>query len=617
MQRRSVAIVQFAFLGILLLFLAPEILDASDVGHRGRRRRGGFGGGIGIGIGIRLLPRIPKPGAGRLDRLEKEFERGWDKMEQEMDDDWDQPRQQSQQKKKAAAKTAVPAAPGKMSKPTVRYVSQLALAIDPTLVALVLRDPGLAIKSFEDAVDRARKRGDVYAEKGALTSLGHIYFLIGWLSKSVEQHRSVIAINKRLGDAQGLAVALRNLSAALTAWGDFREAESYGQESLEIVSDTGDTLGKQMVFNNLGVIAGNRGRFKRAAEMFGAAIQASEGDRESSLRTFVNAGDLYASWRVYARALQDYEKAFNEAIEMGDLRKAAEILIKISEVYRDRSEYSKALEQCQAALGLLTRIGAPTDAVKKRIGDLYLDMGAFAQAEPYVKEAGYYASLGRMYLMTSQLDPARQQYERLLKESSEARNLEGQFTANTGLGNVFEKSKNYSQARKFYTNAMKIVEQMRSTLLPSQRQNFFAVKVNGFVRSEPARGLMRIALKQNRGTRSIDPAEMTRAQDFADKLTQTPGVRHFDVPEEVLEKEADLSNKIASLRTALPVLSKKADSKRFAAIEKEIRQAESKRDGLVRQLRRKYPRYASVKYPKPVSLETARIKPDEYVVLFD
>ena len=87
---------------------------------------------------------------------------------------------------------------------------------------------------------------------------------------------------------------------------------------------------------------------------------------------------------------------------------------------------------------------------------------------------------------------------------------------------------------------MYLVIQLSSAL--SERRNFFAKRINGFLRSEPGRGLVRVTLKQNKADQSIYPSEVIRARGFADSLSQKAEGRNFDVPAEVLEKETKVDD---------------------------------------------------------------------------
>ena len=73
--------------------------------------------------------------------------------------------------------------------------------------------------------------------------------------------------------------------------------------------------------------------------------------------------------------------------------------------------------------------------------------------------------------------------------------------------------------------------------MPSERRNFFDVRIEGFARSEPAKGLTRVRIKLNRGVESLESSELTKARAFCDALSMKTGSGHFRVPGNILEKD--------------------------------------------------------------------------------
>jgi len=300
------------------------------------------------------------------------------------------------------------------------------------------------------------------------------------------------------------------LAAAFTSWGNYHKAEEYNRESLATFAETGDVQGQRTVLNNLGLIEKNRGRYSKALEQFRKALEIDTAQDSLRILTLNNLGDLSRSWGDYRKALEYYQASLEVSEKIGDAEEEGKALINIGKVYEELDRYDEAVEKSKKALDIFTTIGVATNWPKKILGDLYLDMGKVDQAEAYVKEAGYDSSLGRYYLFKSQPETAKRYYERLMIAGQEQGNLDELFTAYTGLGKVFEALKQYKQAENYYSKGVDMTEEIRSTLLPSERRNFFAVRIEGFPRSEPAKGLVRVLMKQNKAEQSIYPSEVTR-----------------------------------------------------------------------------------------------------------
>ena len=489
--------------------------------------------------------------------------------------------------------------------------------IDRTLLELASNDPVKAVELYKSALAQAKKKGDVQGEKAALINLGHIYYLTGQCSKAVENYEKTLAISRKLKDAKEEAVALRNLAAAFTAWGDYQKAEESNLESLKILTDTGNVVGAHMTLNNQGVLEKNRGRYDKALKSYHLALEVDKDQNRLQALTLKNLGNLSKSWGEYKKAVENFEKSMEAAKKIGDSKEEGDALINIGSVYSELGQQEKALEYSQKALEIFVRIGAPTDWPKKIVGDIYLDMGQLDQAEPYLKEADYDSSLGRLYLLKSDYEEAKKRYEPLAASGQKAGNLDELFTAYTGLGKAFEGMKNYKQAETYYSKGVEVTEEIRSSLLASERKNFFTTKVNGFPRSEPGKGMVRVTLKQKKPAQSIYPSEATRAREFADNLSQRADSRNFNVPEEVLQKEAEVTGKLGALKTAIAIIPKAVDNARFTDLSNQIKRAESDNKTFVQTLWKNHKDYAAVKHPRPVKLEESAVGPNEYVIVFD
>jgi len=608
---RCTAVLLAVFFTVLLTL--PGIVDASSRGGGGdgRGHGGGHGGGIGIGIGIRVplgtgFPGLPEeaiqqapsfPGIADPDDEEKEAPV--------------RPRGQTQVK----ASEAAPA--GKLAKIRIPYLTELAMDIDEAVMDLVAKEPAKAVKVYQTALQSAKRTKDAQTEKKAYTNMGHVYFLTGNPSKAVDSYQGALAAAKKLGETRDEGVMLRNVAAAFTAWGNFKEAAGRNLDALEIFSGAGDQRGAQMVYNNLGVLQKNQERYKPALAYYEKALAVAADKGRLMGITLKNQARLAAMWGDDTGGLQSLESALEAARAAGDNKEEAEIFLRIADVFQQRGETGKALEAANRAVEVFKLAGAPVDWPYKIMGDLYLDMGMMDQAEQYLKEADYDSSLGRLYLMKEDFARAKKHYEQLLTSSQKQDNPEELFTAYTGLGRLSESTKTYKKADTYYGKGMEIAEEIRLALLPAERKNFFAGRVNGYFRSEPAKGLIRVSFKENKPARSILPSEATKARDFADNLSHRADGRYFGVPKEILEKEMDLANISASLKTAILVVPKAKDPQRFAELSKQIKEAEKERNEFVQKLRKDYPEYASVRYPSPVTIEGAALEPGEYVIMFD
>ena len=505
----------------------------------------------------------------------------------------------------------------KLAKQRVPYLSELALDIDTALMELTRRQPAAATAIYKNFLSSAERAKDLAKERDASTNLGHVFYLTGRFSQSTANYSKALQINRSIGDKTGAAVSLRNLGAVFTAAGGFEEAEKYDREALRLFQAIGAKSDFRMTLNNLGVLEKNRARYSQALNWYETALDT--GPQLDRLQALLrrNLGNFFRLWGEYEKAVQNYEESAAVCERLGDNQQAGKVLLDAGQAYAEWGRDEKALESSKKALQDFANAGAPIDWAQKLMGDILMDAGRLDEAEPYVKEADYGSSLGRLCLLKSRPGEAKKHYEQLLQAARQEDNIEEQFVAHTGLGRASEALKNYQSAERHYSKGVEIAEEIRSKLLVSERKNFFAAKISGFLRSEPAKGLVRISVKQKRPERSIYPSEVVRARDFADNLSQKAEGQFFNAPAELIEQEAALTNKLASLKTALPIVPKALDSRRYAELTNQIRKAEAERQRFVKTLCQKYEDYCAVKHPAPVRLEQADIRPDEHILLFN
>jgi CHAT domain-containing protein len=164
---------------------------------------------------------------------------------------------------------------------------------------------------------------------------------------------------------------------------------------------------------------------------------------------------------------------------------------------------------------------------------------------------------------------------------------------------------------------MKLTEEIRSSLQPAQRKNFFDVRIGGFYRSEPAKGLTRVRLKLNQSAQSVESSEVTRARAFADGISRPTEQGYAGLPPEILAKEDRLVSRVAALKQSRNKMPRDKNPERYDNLTGVIEEAEKKLNSFVEMLWEKHRAYASVKYPRPVKLKESALRPEEHLVVFD
>ena len=289
----------------------------------------------------------------------------------------------------------------------------------------------------------------------------------------------------------------------------------------------------------------------------------------------------------------------------------------LGEVKQYRGQLREAEANFTEGLKIHKNIKVPTSRPKNLLGMLYLEQGNIEKAEPFIIEAGYSGSTGRLFLIKKDHTKAKESYENLLKSAEKNRNADAFFTAHTGLGIVWEEMGDNARAAEHYSKAVDYTEDLRASISPSARESFFDVKVEGFIRTEPYKGLARVLVKMKRPGEALRQSEACRARIFAETLSRRSFGLSSDVPKDVMVQDDLLNNQIAALTKNLQAAYEKWNKLTIYALEPQIKELKAKHATHVAMLRKQYPLFAATKYPQPMGLEQSALKDDEWVIAYD
>ncbi|MXV17331.1 tetratricopeptide repeat protein [Hufsiella ginkgonis] len=129
-----------------------------------------------------------------------------------------------------------------------------------------------AIKSYESAIEAARKAGDSDLESNAYNPLSGIYLKQGRIEKARDVIEKSIAMKKQTNDIRGLAFAIYGKAKVFTKQGLYTEAEQAFKRSIEIHVEMGERLGLAMAYYRMGAMYFEMGDLKQSKAMLRQAI---------------------------------------------------------------------------------------------------------------------------------------------------------------------------------------------------------------------------------------------------------------------------------------------------------------------------------------------------------
>ena len=446
-----------------------------------------------------------------------------------------------------------------------------------------------------------------------------LYQRLGNLNQALATYKWTMDLQKKLGDLAGQSMTLNNIGLVHKTRGDFPKAVECFEQSLEISSRVGARYGKAITLSNMASVYAKWGEAQKAKDIFEQSLILKKeiGAKASEAYNYMDLGDLMENLGLHQEALDYCEKAYSLHEQCGQPLAMGDAMIRQGSALISMERYEQALPKLEKGLSLVRNAKGHENWPCDIIGNLYLDLGELDKAQQYIMKGGYYSSLARLALAKSDLQTAQVNYESLLENSDKDGNANNIFIALTGLAMVSEKRGDLLKAQALYEKAMKQTEELRAGLLPSERRNFYDVKIGGFYRSEPAKGLTRVLMKLNQPIKTFYPSETIKARAFADNIAVKYLNDFAGVPKDVLVKEDILVSRQAALRKRLLSLDRATDKNEWQNTVNEIDQAQAELNEFTKSLWNNYRPYAQIKYPRPVSLEQSALGPRETTIIFD
>jgi tetratricopeptide (TPR) repeat protein len=513
-----------------------------------------------------------------------------------------------------------------------------------------------AIGYYEQSLAVAGKVGDLQGEEAILKDIGWAYARWDRYHKAIEYYEKSLAVAGKVGDLKGEGAILADIGSACSFSGQDQKAQEYYERSLAVARKVGDLKGEGDTLFAMAGFYKDRAQYQNGLEYYqqSLAIFRKVGNLQSEGFALRKIGGIYSSWGQYAKTIDYYEQSLAIAKKVGGLRTESECLGDMGLVYNFLGQYEKAI-MCyensleidrkegnfrgeaitlhnlaglfqmrgqqerslalrNAALDIDKRTGAPDKGDIALLADLYLDMGDVPKAEPLIREAGLDSSLGRLNLVKGNYKGAFENYHKALVKFLETRQSQALFIALTGLGFAYEGDQQFQAAAQCFSQAIELVERIREGLSETMRINFYDFRGLGFARIAPYQGLCRVLMQLGNHEESFKMAESTKARVFAESLCRRGQGGTLDVPQDVLEKDDDITNRLAAMAQQLNKAYEKGSKDAIESFERHVKDLREDRDRHVAKLRQDYPRFAATRYPQPMGLSETALKENERTV---
>ena len=205
-----------------------------------------------------------------------------------------------------------------------------------------------AIRHYEQALEIRKRLGDKRGMASSLGEIAQIQERLGQVREAEASLRQALGIQREIGNKTGMSVTLINLAALYNeSLGRPDDALPLLREALQIRRDAGNPLGEAIVLNNIGNVYLLKGEFSEAQTYFERTLELREKGKDSPANladTLHNLGETLTKMGRYEPALGRYLRALELRREAGNKRSAAIESYGVGTIFDYQGRYGAAIK---------------------------------------------------------------------------------------------------------------------------------------------------------------------------------------------------------------------------------------------------------------------------------
>ena len=536
----------------------------------------------------------------------------------------------------------------------------------------------LRLGEYETARDVYQRALPLYEAAGHLpgqadveNDLAIALVQLGKLEPAGEHLRRSLEIFRRVGDPKGQAMALNSIGSLHYSLGELQPARERLGESLALRRVAGDLRGEISTLNTLAVVDRKLGRIDRSLEGYTRALELvhETGDRGREPLLLFNMATAHMVLGEHQEALDAYRRALKHAREQGQRDLEDRIQMELAEIHRDLGRFDDALALLASALERSRQRAARGDEARVlvRMGWVDIDLGQPADAHEHFRRAldisraegqrrtelqslrglaragrdqgrledalavqqqalaisrklGEPAVVGDSLRETAEIELASGRPKRALGYFREA--LEKgidvadpvrEAMVRGGLARALRSLGRLAEARSEIETALAKADTVRSAVVaPEMRASFRAMRFRDIEL------LVALLLDLGRVEEAFAAAERARARGLVELLAEAEAGARTGLDPALAARERDASRRLSGAQSRLirELSVAERDERRLALLRRGLEEARAELEAAAEAVRRRHPRYASVRYPEALGVaEVRRLLGDDTALL--
>jgi tetratricopeptide (TPR) repeat protein len=311
-----------------------------------------------------------------------------------------------------------------------------------------------------------------------LDELGKIASLQGEYEQAHSLYQQSLEMAERLGDQSGQAGCLHQLGMIAQEQGKYEDARCLYQQSLEITEILGNQNGRATTLHALGTIAQDQGEYEQAHRLYELCLDIFERlrDQGGQARTLYQLGMIAQDQGEYEQACRLLQQSLSLFAQLGNQRGQASSLHVLGVIAQDQGEYEQAHRLYQKSLDIFEHLGDQKrrTASLHSLGNLAYLQGKYQEARGFYKlclemaerlgdrgeQAGCLHQLGMIAQDQGEYKEAHRLYELCLDIFEHLGDQNGQAMTLYGLGTIVQEQGEYEEAHRLYQKSLNIFERL-------------------------------------------------------------------------------------------------------------------------------------------------------------
>lgn len=416
---------------------------------------------------------------------------------------------------------------------------------------LSMGDSPAALEDFLLALPVFRDQDDQKFEGNALYQIGRVYYLEGDINQSLGYYNQSLRIRHSLNDRRGEAYTLIGLGRVYAnGFGDNDQALALYNQALVILKDVRDTGLEAQTLGDIGRLRFSQGNLDAALNNYNEALRlVADGDKLVRAELLMYVGMIYSA---QGRHLEAIQKFYNEALALqqkgSDPIGEGHTLKNMGVAYSSLGNYGKALEYLNKARNIWIEVIYRT-----------------AEADTRYEIARVKSRLDS----TVSLQEADEQIGLALPLLEALR---------TKISNQNLRTSFFASVQKYYELRIDVLMRLYAQTKDKKYQAL-----------------------------ALGYSERARARSLLDTLVEADADIREGIDPELLQQEAALQRTLR-LTAQLQMLDNRLTQARADVAAQDITVLLNRYRNLEAQIREKSPRYASLVYPDPATLDDIQTK---------